>query len=1695
MPVLFIHGFSPEAGPVDPDTRAFDNLLVYLRRNKPTFFARFKPYRVTWYANRPNADVSQLAGELRDVLDQFTASDANFASTQIAIVAHSTGGLIARSFMQEKLQSNLRLGHEKVARLITLATPHHGSPAANGPALDNALKQTGSRSADAIRRLRRPLEWAFGLVRYDENNRSDLRWVNFDAPSPEGDLRNGLWYFSSIGTISGFPNERNLNLEALNSATAVNVDHKIYAYAGSRTPCNATNAVDELKLCAGAETLRQTGLTSSSDGIVPLESALLYSAQGRTRAAKQRIIPEHDHGEIHIGKAGPSILFPLIALDLESIPALPVTAAPPTLTSVTPTSLVGSGAPSTLTLMGSGFTPESRVKVIWATGEAEKSAATGGLSFVSPTQLRLTIVTGTSTDDWSVAVLNQDGQESSRRTFRVNAPSAPNSYRLTTNALYGSITAVPAGPNYPSGSVVALNAVPSAGHVFLGWTGDATGTASALSLSMDRNRSVTAVFVPANASGPVISAVTVANTPGCLGVPTAQWVSFTGSGFTSGAYVLLGANGWTGAISAGRTDLSGAPSVLRVCTVLTQATQWTAQVVNPGQRYSNTWSFATAGSSQFSITTSTSSVMAGEVSAGGTYAEGTNVIVVAYPYTGYRFVNWTSNGNYVSGSSAYAFAVHGDLDLVANFEATASPPLTGSITANVVTAGARAAGASWRLSGEALWRNSGATALGVMFGTYTIEYKQLPAWNPPPNQVVQVSSGSPDVSVTSGNYVQPQINAPSNLTATVAGDGTVLLNWQDNATNESFYRIERKSQGNSAFSMLSSVAADASTGADGPYPLFLGSLCYRVRASDATLTINSTYSDEACVTPRPLPIDAACYAPIVGARVSMPAGRIAGGSQQAVALGGDGTVWRWGQTEFGVESAVAVPVPGLSEVVSVSSGYWHGLALRRDGTVWAWGRNTQGQLGDGTLTDRPNGIQVPALSGIVAVAAGFYHSLALGSDGTVWAWGSNSNAQLGDGTRTDNGVPRRVPGVTGVSHIAAGHLTSWAINASGTVTAWGANSGNALGTLGVGNVTSPYQLTPASVLGVDSVATLSAGDGYVLAARQDGTVWAWGDNRSGRIGDGLLNSVYTAPFQIAGLQNIVSVSAGNGLSLALRSDGTAWAWGGGNNQDGGVGDGSIDQPRHLPTQVMALSDVVAVSSTSAWNTAIAMRANGTVCAWGANGAYTLGNGGARLSRPVAGRVVGAGGAGALGLLDETPDSFAFGSRTVAVPQAQVVSNSITVSGVDGSTSVFVSGGEVSVNGGAFTTSDALVRAGDTVALRGTAPSTPGQSTVVVTIGGVQASFSVALVAAVGPVAAADSYTAVASTTLSVPAPGVLANDTSPGGSALTATLGSPTTNGTVSLSADGSFAYTPNAGFQGTDVFTYRAQNLDGSSPLATVSLIVGAPILLPPSELFTALVVGNTVTLKWTPAVGGVAPAGYVLEGGVAPGQTLAVLPTGSTDATYTFAAPAGSFYVRVRAVAGSQSSTASNEVPIHVGVPVAPSAPAGLLATVDGSALSLAWRNTYTGGAPTSLLLDVGGTLSAVLPFGLTNTLAFAGAPSGTFTLSLRAVNGVGTSASSNPVTVTLPQGCTGSPLPPIHFTASRVGRTISVSWDPATSGGAPTGYLLSVSGSVTAAIPLAGSSISGAVAPGTYVLAVTALNSCGSSVATAPQTLVVP
>jgi hypothetical protein len=360
----------------------------------------------------------------------------------------------------------------------------------------------------------------------------------------------------------------------------------------------------------------------------------------------------------------------------------------------------------------------------------------------------------------------------------------------------------------------------------------------------------------------------------------------------------------------------------------------------------------------------------------------------------------------------------------------------------------------------------------------------------------------------------------------------------------------------------------------------------------------------------------------------------------------------------------------------------------------------------------------------------------------------------------------------------------------------------------------------------------------------------------------------------------------------------------------------------------------------------------------------------------------------------------------------------------------------------------------------------------------------------------DAYVAQFNTPLAIAAPGVLANDDSHGGGALTAALVSNVSNGTLNLAATGGFTYTPTTGFSGTDTFSYRAANSAGPGNTATVTLTVTQTTAVqPPIALYASSIVGNLVTLRWTRASSGPAPTGYVLEGGLNPGDVLASLPTGSAYPIFTFVAPTGAFYLRLHALNGTERSGASNEIRLFVNVAQPPSAPTHLLGMVNGSSLHLTWRNSYAGGTPSAMILDVTGPVVGSLPLPPGESFSFSGVPAGTYTLRLRAANGAGTSAASDGITLTFPSACPGPPLTPANFLAYTVGNTIHAIWDPADSGPAPTSFVVTSSGSFSGSFPTTSRSVRAMVPAGSYALSVSAVNACGASAPTPAQIVGIP
>lgn len=301
----------------------------------------------------------------------------------------------------------------------------------------------------------------------------------------------------------------------------------------------------------------------------------------------------------------------------------------------------------------------------------------------------------------------------------------------------------------------------------------------------------------------------------------------------------------------------------------------------------------------------------------------------------------------------------------------------------------------------------------------------------------------------------------------------------------------------------------------------------------------------------------------------------ASGRYHTLAVKADGSVWSWGDNTYGqlgngtnTQQTTPVQVTVITSAVSVAGGGCHSLMLKSDGTVWSWGDNTYGQLGDGTNIQRVLPVQVIGITGAKAIAAGRYFSLALKADGTVWAWGDNTCGQLGDGTTISRNIAQQVYGVTNAIKISAGGYSSLALKLDGTVIAWG---DNIHGQLGDGS--GIQRTTAVSVTGISGIVTLATGEFHCLALKSDGSVWAWGDNMHGQLGDGSTTTVRTTPVQITGLTSTISLATGGGHSLALTSDHSVWAWG--DNGTGNLGDGTTLE-RNTPVKVVNIQDSTAL---------------------------------------------------------------------------------------------------------------------------------------------------------------------------------------------------------------------------------------------------------------------------------------------------------------------------------------------------------------------------------------------------------------------------------------------------------------------------------------------------------------------------------------
>jgi alpha-tubulin suppressor-like RCC1 family protein len=377
---------------------------------------------------------------------------------------------------------------------------------------------------------------------------------------------------------------------------------------------------------------------------------------------------------------------------------------------------------------------------------------------------------------------------------------------------------------------------------------------------------------------------------------------------------------------------------------------------------------------------------------------------------------------------------------------------------------------------------------------------------------------------------------------------------------------------------------------------------------------------------------------------------VTAGDDHSLAVGSDGNLYAWGSNSDGQRGdgstfppgrPVQVSLPAGVSALSLAAGATHSLAMGSDGMLYAWGGNSDGQLGDGSYTGRATRLQVSLPAGVSAlgVAAGGVHTLAMGSDGTLYAWGGNEYGQLGDGSAAFRTPPVRVSLPAGVSalDIAASGDHSLALSSDGTLYAWG---GNAVGQLGDGSTSD--RTTPVAVslpAGVSSLG-VEAGASHSLVAASDGRVYAWGENRYGELGDGSTLQ-RTAPVQVSlpAAVSALAVAAGTFHSVARGSDGTLYAWG--SNGYGQLGDRSTLQ-RTAPVSVNLPPGVSTLRVTAGRIHTLAQGSDGKLYAWGNNLYGQLGDGGT-TARPTPLPVVFPTGVSALGVAAGQYHNLARGS--------------------------------------------------------------------------------------------------------------------------------------------------------------------------------------------------------------------------------------------------------------------------------------------------------------------------------------------------------------------------------------------------------------------------------------------------------------------
>jgi alpha-tubulin suppressor-like RCC1 family protein len=392
-------------------------------------------------------------------------------------------------------------------------------------------------------------------------------------------------------------------------------------------------------------------------------------------------------------------------------------------------------------------------------------------------------------------------------------------------------------------------------------------------------------------------------------------------------------------------------------------------------------------------------------------------------------------------------------------------------------------------------------------------------------------------------------------------------------------------------------------------------------SNSPTPTSTPTYSNTPTLSPTPTPSYSNTPTPTISPTATLPPASPAATASPpmptlAPCPNNAGYLFSWGIGIFGslgtnntTNYSSPVQLDKDSCWLEASAGMYFSSAVRSDNTLWSWGRNSKYQLGDESLNDRSSMVQIAKNVVWQNSKAGSYSSLGISTEGNLFVWGYNSFGQLGTGDIVDRKTPVQLACDPNWEQVSLGYAHAAGVKIDGTLWLWGNNDYHQLGTTNRQSYSSPIQQIANST----DWKQVSCGDYHTAAVKSDGSLWIWGYNNAGQIGNDNIISTSSPVQTIAYGYDWNQVSCGGLFTVAIKKNGSMWSWG--SNSYGQLGDGTKVH-KSSPIQIYGHTDWTKVEAGSTH--VLAIKNNYLLYTWGNNAFGQLGDGTTtHSSRPLA----------------------------------------------------------------------------------------------------------------------------------------------------------------------------------------------------------------------------------------------------------------------------------------------------------------------------------------------------------------------------------------------------------------------------------------------------------------------------------------------